>query len=582
MDNNIKFLKIKQENGEFTEYPLGTVVGVKGENEEEYQEDFVNITKKSIGLELVDNTPDNQKNVSHANNAEIANKAKELNHKLKFTGGIEEEFNGFEDKVITIDKNTITTALGYTPAGGENLLLNSNTIKTGDYTVTNWEMAEGEIINQTYTFSALVYIPAEVTRLRLFRNLNTGEFSSIAFTTGEKQKISITVVNTVNQYGKLVRPALVADAGTDDTSKIITVYWAKLEKGTVTDPVWTPAPQDVLLKGEVDGRNLFVMGTATTGVFINENGSLVNYTKLHNERSCEYIPTKPNEPFTVRMQVTYPANAKVWTYWICFVWFNSEKRFIKANEFGGKEDIGTEKFYDVSTTFTAPPDAVSLRVSARFYSDGKIKVERGVKPTPWTPAPEDVVVRSELGKTHVSKGRELPYTWEELQDMCNTGDFKDLEVGDYKTITVGSETVVMEIAGIDTFYNIGGQETHGQFSTTEYAPVPHHIDFISKDCLSTSYQWNLDNHNWGDGTGDPDDGTDQPFLTSYIKKSVLDEIVYDNLPEDVKKVIIPKINLLERRAKREPALTTSTGWHWYNMGKLWLPSEFEIFGTNIW
>ena len=181
------------------------------------------------------------------------------------------------------------------------------------------------------------------------------------------------------------------------------------------------------------------------------------------------------------------------------------------------------------------------------------------------------------------EGRNLDsYSWDNLKQMCKDGDFSEIKVGDYKKINVGSETVVMEIAGIDTFYNTGGEEDHGQFSSKGYAPIPHHIDFISKDCLSTTYQWNTDNHNWGDGSGTPDDGTDQPFLTSYIKKSVLEDIVWDNIPQEVKSVIIPKINLLERRAKKDTPLTTSTGWHWYNMGNLWLPSEFEVFGTNVW
>ena len=253
--------------------------------------------------------------------------------------------------------------------------------------------------------------------------------------------------------------------------------------------------------------------------------------------------------------------------------------------------VYTGTFKVTKNHFETSDQAKQLKIFA-FESTGlsvssieRIKLEPGINPKPkWTPAPEDVVVRSELGKTNVSKGKELPYTWDELKNMCNTGDFKDVEVGDYKTITMkNGETVVMEVAGIDTFYNTGGSENHGQFATTNYAPVPHHIDFISKDCVQTLSKWNLTDYNHGIGESSLDDGTDQPYLTSYIKKNFLESTLLNNLPDDVKEVIIPKINLLERRANvGGEALKESTGWHWYNMGQLWLPSEFEVFGTNIW
>ena len=48
-------------------------------------------------------------------------------------------------------------------------------------------------------------------------------------------------------------------------------------------------------------------------------------------------------------------------------------------------DVPENAYYYIA--FTRRNDGVT---------DNKIKVERGSTPTPWTPAPEDVVVRSEL------------------------------------------------------------------------------------------------------------------------------------------------------------------------------------------
>ena len=360
------------------------------------------------------------------------------------------------------------------------------------------------------------------------------------------------------------------------------IYAPKLEYGTVTDPVWTPAPQDVLLKGEVDGRNLWSVASQTLSKVVYSGGTY--YANDGDSRSpIEFVLQQWKVYNTDLVSATSIISNGVGSYKITSVIGNNclYLRF--------KNNGATSEFYvdipnplKVGDTFTLSFDLIDATPGACRIKN--LKLERGSISTLWTPAPEDVVVRSELGKTHVSKGKELPYTWDELKNMCSTGDFKDVEVGDYKTITMkNKEIVVMEVAGINTFYNTGGQENHGRFATMNYAPVPHHIDFISRDCVQTLFQWNTTNYNGGTGESTLDDGTDQPFLTSYIKKSFLESTLLDNLPDEVNKVIIPKINLLERRAHVEgAALTTSTGWHWYNMGKLWLPSEFEVFGTNVW
>lgn len=163
------------------------------------------------------------------------------------------------------------------------------------------------------------------------------------------------------------------------------------------------------------------------------------------------------------------------------------------------------------------------------------------------------------------EGRELSeYTWAQLKTKCTNIDFDDLRVGDYKTISLtGGEIVKMQIAGIDTYFNTTDQ------------PVPHHIDWISKDCLTDYVQWNTSNNNNGNGS------EACPYLVSNVY-TYLNNTIYPKLPADVKAVIKNKRSLLEQRYSGSGALTDSTGWAWKDMGNLWLPFEYEVFGSIVW
>lgn len=146
-------------------------------------------------------------------------------------------------------------------------------------------------------------------------------------------------------------------------------------------------------------------------------------------------------------------------------------------------------------------------------------------------------------------GREIPFTWAQIQTKCLAGDFSDIAVGDWKSIVVGAETVIMEVAGIDTYYD-----------------GKHNIDFISRDCLSATYQYNPTNTNIGG------------WLSSALYTAMNGTGgIYDSLPSDVKAVIGKKLMLLENKAAAD-----STTWAWHTENKLWLPAELEVFGYQSW
>ena len=62
----------------------------------------------------------------------------------------------------------------------------------------------------------------------------------------------------------------------------------------------------------------------------------------------------------------------------------------------------------------------------------------------------------------------------------------------------------------------------------------------------------------------------------------LEETLYGYLPENVKKHIVTKRSLMEQRYSASGALTDSTSWGWQDIGKLWVPHEYEVFGAVVW
>ena len=167
----------------------------------------------------------------------------------------------------------------------------------------------------------------------------------------------------------------------------------------------------------------------------------------------------------------------------------------------------------------------------------------------------------------VPYGKELTESWAALQARILAGNFTGIHIGDFKTITLTTgEVVIMEVAGIDQYHRCGDVE------------IGHHIDFISRDCLAGTKVFNDTNTN--NGT----EAEPNPWRASKLFQTLNDEAtgVIATLPGDLKPCIIDKRALLELRYSAAGALESSTGWAWNYMGKLWVPTEVEVFGNTFW
>lgn len=152
--------------------------------------------------------------------------------------------------------------------------------------------------------------------------------------------------------------------------------------------------------------------------------------------------------------------------------------------------------------------------------------------------------------------------WDWMMDRIDMGFYVGLNDSDFIPMTAESETHEMQIAGMNTYTRTTDQN------------LGNHIDFISRDCYSQTVQWNTTNNN--NGTAEQP----FPYLASNVKQ-FLDQL-YNKLPADVKQFIVSKRTFLERRYSSGGVLKKTTSWGWMDIGKLWLPNEYEVFDNTVW
>ena len=153
-----------------------------------------------------------------------------------------------------------------------------------------------------------------------------------------------------------------------------------------------------------------------------------------------------------------------------------------------------------------------------------------------------------------------PWRW--IKTRLAAHNIDGLHIEDYIPIYMGSYLIKMQIAGINTYTRTTDQE------------LGWHIDWISKDCYPDTVQWYTANDNNGTAS-DP-----YPYNKSTVKSFLAG--LEAKLPAEVRAVISSKRFLMEQRYSASGKLNDSNSWGWGDLGKLWIPSEYEVFGSLIW
>ena len=177
--------------------------------------------------------------------------------------------------------------------------------------------------------------------------------------------------------------------------------------------------------------------------------------------------------------------------------------------------------------------------------------------------------------------------WAWAKARRNAGNYAGMHVNDYIPITCSNGYVLKaQIAGINTYTGYADQQ------------VGNHIDFICKELWNNLHAMNKVNYNNGNAnspspflasdlnywlnsmSGTVPNSTSNPSVTTEVDYTT-DGVLY-YLPDKLKNQIITKRILLPSRYTAGSVLTADNSWAWQSTGKLWIPSEVEVYGAPCW
>lgn len=142
---------------------------------------------------------------------------------------------------------------------------------------------------------------------------------------------------------------------------------------------WTALFDNVL----VGARNLYVVKKSSSGYL--SGGTTLASAGIPKEKTSDFIEVTPNEILTFQVWVTTPKNGQIWRAW---QFYTAEKNILGNRLAYGYELVEGKRY--AKHLITVPENAAFMRVSARMYNDGLVKVERSNIFTDWSPAPEDI------------------------------------------------------------------------------------------------------------------------------------------------------------------------------------------------
>lgn len=184
-----------------------------------------------------------------------------------------------------------------------------------------------------------------------------------------------------------------------------------------------------------------------------------------------------------------------------------------------------------------------------------------------------------------------PWPW--IKARIQAANFIGIHVNDYIPFTTTNSVALKAcVGGINTYKGYGD------------VAVGNHIDFICRELWPTRKPFNPVSYNNGTKFGDAE-ATEYPWLASdlYLFLNSLSGTVasdttvgggtgtavdytqggvYYYLPANLKNVINEKRAYLPKRYSESGLLSDDNAGGWANIGKLWLPSEWEVYGGPVW
>ena len=142
------------------------------------------------------------------------------------------------------------------------------------------------------------------------------------------------------------------------------------------------------IAGSLVGQNLYIKSTSVQGFLPATGGaSLGGQNAVNKEVTSDFIRVNENEKYVFQGWMTVPDGNYSWRAW---QYYDADKQPISNRQTPGYEtDIinGIQHFKHI---IAVPANVKYIRISARLYSDGKLKFEKGSVATDYSLAPEDI------------------------------------------------------------------------------------------------------------------------------------------------------------------------------------------------
>ena len=129
-------------------------------------------------------------------------------------------------------------------------------------------------------------------------------------------------------------------------------------------------------------ENLFVLKRSSSGYL--SGGKNLGPAGTPNEKTSDFIAVTPDEKVTFQIWVTVPKGGLAWRAW---QFYTKEKELLSTRQASGYEVVEGKQY--ARHLITVPANAAFIRVSARMYADGLVKVERSDVFSDWVPSIED-------------------------------------------------------------------------------------------------------------------------------------------------------------------------------------------------
>ena len=170
--------------------------------------------------------------------------------------------------------------------------------------------------------------------------------------------------------------------------------------------------------------------------------------------------------------------------------------------------------------------------------------------------------------------------YDALHKRIAAANFAGLRVGDYLDVPLVSASAVAAqqsvrflLAHIDPYLYCGDNSKGHHIAFVASAPVAvaKTVTGVANDSFLA---WNTTNTNQGTAE------TKNPYLGSNLKAW---ETAFEAcLPEGLTKHLLTQRVLLEERYSASGAINDSNSWSWQDIGKVWSPSEMEVYGCPVW